>query len=324
MKKLPLISVIIPVYKVEKYLDISVESIVNQTYYNLEIILVDDGSPDNCPAMCDAWGKKDNRIKVIHQKNSGSGAARNIGLEKAKGDIISFVDSDDYIALGMYESLLKYMTDEIDIVECAYVTTWKDNIIFDKQVNNIQIYSAEEAMEEHILDHYFRQVIWNKIYRRSVIRDIRFPVGKKIDDEFWTYQVIAQARKLARTACRMYAYRQQSDSVMHKTFTLDRLQAIDAKCQRLALLQNKFPKLCSQARVNLWYTCLYLGQMSLKYMNKRERNVAFEILNKTRKKYSITLKDVKNINTMQQIWMLFAKISIKNTCKIRNYLRIGD
>ena len=323
MENQPLISVIIPVYQVEKYIDSCIESVVNQTYCNLEIILVDDGSPDNCPSMCDNWAKKDNRIRVFHQMNSGSGAARNVALDEARGDLISFVDSDDYIAPEMYEQLLKFMTDEIDIVECEYISSGEDNILFDEIVDDVQIYSTEEAMKEHIRDHFFRQVIWNKLYRRSVIGDIKFPVGKKIDDEFWTYRVIAQARKLARTSCGMYAYRQQSDSIMHKKFTLERLQAIDAKCQRLELIQDQFPDLCSQARVNLWYTCLYLGQMSLKHMSKKEKKKAFEILNRAWNSYCVTFKDMKNIDTIQQIWFLLSKISVENTCRLRNYLRIG-
>ena len=96
------ISVIVPVYKVEPYLDKCISSIVNQTYKNLEIILVDDGSPDNCPAMCDAWAEKDSRIRVLHQRNQGGGAARNAGLDLASGSLIAFVDSDDYIVPDMY------------------------------------------------------------------------------------------------------------------------------------------------------------------------------------------------------------------------------
>ena len=107
MNNNPKISVIVPVYKVEKYLDKCVESIVNQTYKNLEIILVDDGSPDNCPAMCDEWAEKDERIRVIHKENGGLADARNAGMDIATGDYIGFVDSDDWIEPNMYEVLLK-------------------------------------------------------------------------------------------------------------------------------------------------------------------------------------------------------------------------
>ena len=114
-----LISVIVPVYKVEKYLDKCVSSIINQTHRNLEIILVDDGSPDHCGAMCDAWAEKDSRIKVIHQENAGGGAARNAALDMARGELIAFVDSDDYIAPDMYEHLYKLIATGADIAEFA-------------------------------------------------------------------------------------------------------------------------------------------------------------------------------------------------------------
>ena len=118
-----LITVIVPVYKVEKYLDRCVQSIVDQTYTNLEIILVDDGSPDNCPKMCDEWAKKDKRIKVIHKQNGGLSDARNAGLEKAKGKYVGFVDSDDYISPIMYEKLYKCIIDnQADMAMCGFST----------------------------------------------------------------------------------------------------------------------------------------------------------------------------------------------------------
>lgn len=323
MKNLPLISVIVPVYKSEKYLDYCIESIINQTYKKIEVILVDDGSPDNCPIMCDMWAKKDSRVKVIHQQNSGSGVARNVALDNARGEMVAFVDSDDYIAPQMFEILLGLMDNDIDIVECAYKQTWDDKVVFDTSTVQKQIYSTETAMKEHIQDHIFQQVIWNKLYRRSVIENIRFPSGTRIDDEFWTYRVIANARKLSRTTCSMYAYRQQMDSIMHQSFSLERLQAIDAKCQRLEFMRNRFPNVCSEARVNLWNTCLYMGQMSLKYINKNEQKEVFEMLNSVWEKYHVILTDKKNMSIMQHIWVMLSDISMKNACKLRNFLGVG-
>lgn len=323
MKNLPLISVIVPVYKSEKYLDYCIESIINQTYKKIEVILVDDGSPDNCPIMCDMWAKKDSRVKVIHQQNSGSGVARNVALDNARGEMVAFVDSDDYIAPQMFEILLGLMDNDIDIVECAYKQTWDDKVVFDTSTVQKQIYSTETAMKEHIQDHIFQQVIWNKLYRRSVIENIRFPSGTRIDDEFWTYRVIANARKLSRTTCSMYAYRQQMDSIMHQFFSLERLQAIDAKCQRLEFMRNRFPNVCSEARVNLWNTCLYMGQMSLKYINKNEQKEVFEMLNSVWEKYHVILTDKKNMSIMQHIWVMLSDISMENTCKLRNFLGVG-
>ena len=126
-----LISVIVPVYKVEAYLDRCVQSIVDQTYRNLEIILVDDGSPDNSGAICDAWAAKDSRIRVIHKENAGAGAARNTGLDAATGEIVSMVDSDDYLEVHMYEHLLSLMTADVDIAECDICWTERDDLQMD-------------------------------------------------------------------------------------------------------------------------------------------------------------------------------------------------
>ena len=121
-----LISVIVPIYNVEKYLDRCVQSIVSQTYRNLEIILVDDGAQDNSPAMCDAWAAKDSRIRVIHKENGGAGSARNAGLEVMRGSWFTFVDSDDYVAPQMYQRLAAHITDDVDIIECDMAETYDD------------------------------------------------------------------------------------------------------------------------------------------------------------------------------------------------------
>lgn len=319
-----LISVIIPIYNVEKYLNQCIQSVVNQTYRNLEIILVDDGSPDNCPAICDAWAAKDSRIKVVHKENGGSGQARNVALDIAEGQYVGFVDSDDYIAPHMYEHLLHFMTENVDIVECNYKETSDDYMLFDEENNWIhQEYTACDALSYHINDTLFRQIIWNKLYRNQTIDNIRFPVGNRIDDEFWTYRVIANARKLVHTSCKMYAYRQQPESVMHCSFSLHRLQAVDAKCQRLKLLQERFPELLSQARINLWYTCLYMGQMSLLHMRADEQAKAFEKLYVTRKQYPLTNNDKRSLPLKQRVWAILSDVSFATACKLRNCLKIG-
>ena len=321
--EMPLISVIVPVYNVEAYLDRCVQSIVDQSYKNLEIILVDDGSPDNCPAMCDAWAEKDSRIKVIHQENAGGGAARNVALDVAHGELISFVDSDDYIEPHMYAHLLSLMESDVDIAEYGILNTENDYAALDNGSScESKIYSVQEAMQLHISDSLFRQTPPNKLYRRSTIGEIRFPVGKRIDDEFWTYRVIANARKLVHTSCKMYAYRQQPGSVMHLAFSLQRLQAVDAKCQRLGLLQERFPELVPLARINLWYTCLYMGQMSLLHMDKAQQAEAFEILYSAMRHYPLTSKDMSRLPLKQRVWLVLSEISFPAACKLRNSLKI--
>lgn len=319
-----LISVIVPVYKVESYLDRCVQSIVNQTYTNLEIILVDDGSPDNCPAKCDAWAKTDSRIKVIHKENGGGGDARNVGLDAATGSFIGMVDSDDYISPYMYEHLYSLMGPEIDITECAILKTEQDNArLSDGKNAKTHTYSVDEALLLHIEDTLFCQTPPNKLYRRSTLDHVRFPVGTRIDDEFWTYRILGNARKLVHSDCAMYAYRQQPDSVMHLSFGLPRLQAIDAKCERLEYINEHFPELICAAKANLWYTCLYMGQMSLLYMDCDDRIKAINKITGVLKQYSLKTEDFRAFSVKECLWFGMASISLRYTCKFRNTLKIG-
>lgn len=270
MNDLPLISVIIPVYGVEKYLDQCIQSIVNQTYSNIEIILVEDGSPDNSGAICDAWAAKDCRIVVIHQKNAGAGAARNAALDAARGTLLSFVDSDDYICPDMFMHLYEMLQQGADIAECDYLETVGDDAIFPDTNEETKFYTMRDAMAEHIRDTVFRQLIWNKLYRREMVGQSRFPVGKKIDDEFFTYQVLGRAKRLARSNRICYAYRQQQGSVMHETFSIRRLDGLDAKQERLNYIQEYCPELTDLAKADLIESCLFCMQSSLRSLRGTE------------------------------------------------------
>lgn len=317
-----LISVIIPVYKVEKYLDKCVESVVGQSYRNLEIILVDDGSPDNCPAMCDAWAQRDSRIKVIHVKNGGAGKARNIGVAACEGDYIAFVDSDDFVSPLIYEKMLQAFDEKVDIVECNYGIVESDEMIF-KETDRYKVFTPEEAMRGNVQEHFFKQVIWNKMYRKNVIEGILFPEGKLIDDEFWTYKVIGNAKKLMRIDDCLYAYRQQENSIMHTSFSFARLQALEAKVGRLEYISVKFPDLYFEAHKNLWLSCLYLGQLSLKYLPNPERKKALEMIEEIVKKYPLTKEETRLLPVDYRLWGFLTNISLIFTCRVRNTLNIG-
>ena len=185
-----LVSVIIPVYKVEKYLERCVESVQKQTFQNLEIILVDDGSPDLCGAMCDEMAKTDPRIKVIHKNNGGLSDARNVGIEMASGNYIVFVDSDDWLDLDMiallYRVLKKY---NADIAECSYRNICTDRI--EEETNcSAKVVEGDRILAlEAMLDwRWFKPVAWNKLYKRDVLGDIRYPKGKLHEDEYTTYK----------------------------------------------------------------------------------------------------------------------------------------
>lgn len=317
-----LISVIVPVYKVEKYLDKCVESIVNQTYKNLEIILVDDGSPDNCPVMCDAWAEKDNRIKVIHKENTGAGASRNIGLKVSTGDFISFVDSDDYIDYNMYQYLYDLMTDDVDITECEYLYTSTLDSNFDdiEEECIIQTFDVEEAMKQHIINGYFQQVIWNKLYRKQVVNGVEFPEGYLIDDEFFTYKVIGNAKKLVHSSKVLYAYVQQDNSLMHIKYSPKRAQAIDAKLNRLEYIKATFPKLENIAAKDLLFSLMYQYQMACNLLDGEEKKNIKEQMIATSKKLQINKSE---FGIKDKLWITLALFSFSATCKIRNVLKIG-
>lgn len=315
----PLISVIVPVYKVEPYLNRCIASIVSQTYTNLEIILVDDGSPDQCPQMCDAWAERDNRVKVIHQKNQGSGAARNIGLDAAKGEVIAFVDSDDYIAPDMYMHLSTLLKQGADIAECNYIEVTADDAVFEQKYETC-FYTTQEAMKEHIHDQIFRQLIWNKVYRRELIENVRFPNGKKIDDEFFTYKVLGNAKVLVHSSKICYAYRQQMDSIMHVISEANRLQAVEAKIQRHAYIKENFPALENLSAKDLWFTCIYQGQMAVRTLSKAEAEKILTYFENVMETHPFQME---GCNTKERLWLNMAKCSLVVACRVRNALKIG-
>ena len=280
MTDLPLISVVVPVYRVEKYLDHCIQSIAEQTYSNLEILLVDDGSPDGSGAICDRWAARDSRIRVFHKQNAGAGAARNTALDAARGEIITFVDSDDYLHPNMFSHLCGLMKDGVEIAECEIGITERDDLAMDDGTGaEILVCETEEALRLHIQDEVFRQTPPNKLYRRECVGDIRFPEGNLIDDEFFTYKVLGNARKLAHSCACMYAYRQQSGSAMHKPYSLRRLQGLDAKCQRLSYFEERFPGLIREAKADLLMTCLGAMQGCLRSLTGEELETARAKLN---------------------------------------------
>lgn len=320
MNEKPLISVIVPVYRVEKYLDRCLQSITQQTYRNLEIILVDDGSPDSSGAICDAWAAKDSRIRVIHKENAGAGAARNTGLDAATGDIVSMIDSDDYLQVHMYEHLIGLMAEDVDIAECDICWTERDDLpMEDGSQAEIKVCDVEDAMRLHIRDEIFCQTPPNKLYRRETIGDIRFPEGNLIDDEYFTYRVIGNAGKLARSSACMYAYRQQPGSAMHKAFSLRRLQGLEAKLQRLEYLEKKMPSLVYEAKFDLFFTAMFLMQEGLRSLKGAELEQARADIRQTLQKIT-PLEKNPEASARKNLLLKLAQTNFEGTCKLLNCL----
>lgn len=206
-----LVSVIVPVYKVENYLNRCVESIIAQEYHNLEILLVDDGSPDHCPSLCDQWAEKDGRIKVIHKQNGGLSDARNAGMMAASGEYFCFVDSDDFIQPSMISNLSKAIERNNVKMSIANFMTVRENgkRVYAKSASPIAdgIFYAEELLPRLYqgLGWYYI-VAWNKLYHRSLFDDIQFPIGKIHEDEYVIAQLMWAAQKIACISTEEYVY----------------------------------------------------------------------------------------------------------------------
>lgn len=317
-----LISVIVPVYKVEEYLDRCVQSIVDQTYRNLEIILVDDGSPDNCGAMCDAWAEKDSRIKVIHKENGGLSDARNVGMAIATGEYTSFVDGDDYIAPEMYQLLFEGMLkDGSDIAACGVEMVFEDGTpsrMLTKEGNCVL--DTQAAMEAVVNESWLKQPVWYKLYRTELVRDILFPVGKYHEDVFWSYQAIARARKVSVFDTPCYFYVQRSGSIMGEGYSLKRLDGIEAKLQRLEFLEKEFPELVKSAKTDLAFSCLYHGQLTLIHLKEAEKQQTIERLKEI---LGTVPLETMGFPVPHKCWLMLAKHNFKLCCIMRNTLQVG-
>ena len=247
MDKKTLISVIIPCYQVTSYIERCLDSVLAQTYQNLQIILVDDGSLDNSGSICGQYEKKDTRIQVIHQENQGLSAARNAGLSIAKGEYISFVDSDDQIASNMIEVLYDVAENrQADIVMCDYEKVSEQYGLMEEnmpEVSNGPLESGglvTNVMEEYFLsDDTAYTVVWNKLYKRELFSQLRFPVGKKVEDEFVSYRLLYEANTVARVSKKLYFYRMREDSIMNQR-KFDKYQhACEAYGERNAFFKEK-------------------------------------------------------------------------------------
>ena len=242
MQNEPLISVIVPVYKVEPYLDRCVQSIVNQTYKNLEIILVDDGSPDNCPAMCDAWAEKDSRVRVIHKKNGGAASARNAALDVMQGEYIAFTDSDDYIDANMFSALYASIErNNSDISMCELHNVDLNGAILDSpklQCEHVKGESRDALVCLVEMSSICYCVLYNKLYKRFLWKDVRFPEYRIYEDEAVLAKIYALAKTVSYVYRSLYYYVQSENSIMRSCVDRRNLVVLDIMDMRRSLFEE--------------------------------------------------------------------------------------
>lgn len=303
-----LVTIIIPIYKVEKYLPKCIDSVIEQTYKNLEIILVDDGSPDNCPKICDEYAKKDNRIKVIHKENGGLSDARNVAIKEANGEFIFLLDSDDTITNDAIEYMYNLAKKEnAEMVSAQYNSVYEginNNLEPNSDNNYLKIYNAKEALEAMLYDSYISNMGCNKLYKKYLFNDIEFPIGKLYEDLGTTYKLISKCNKIVITSKRTYNYLlNRNGSIMNKKFGPNRMQALIFIEEILDFIQKNYKDIENAAKARLYSECIAIFVQipnNKEYVNENNK-VKYYL-----KKYRKDILFDKKINKKQKIMCIVA------------------
>ena len=243
-----MISVIIPIYNVSQYLSQCVDSVLTQSYQDLEIILVDDGSTDECPQMCDDYQEKDARVRVIHKKNGGLSDARNAGMKIASGEWTFFVDSDDWLDEEAIMNLYRFAIDKhCDVVQGNLYYAYEDHLLYRRASEKEQkqtVLSRHEVMRELIINDRVKNFAWGKLYKTNIIRDLEFPVGKFFEDSFWQHLVIDRVERYGIIDEPLCYYRQRGDSISGTPS--NRLNdLLEGNRERMSFIRDKYPEMLS-------------------------------------------------------------------------------
>ena len=316
----PLVTVIVPVYKVEPYLRRCLDSIVNQTYRNLEIILIDDGSPDNCGVICDEYAEIDKRIKVIHKKNGGLSSARNVGLDVFKGEYVSFVDSDDVVSLDMIEYLYDLLSDNNAEISVCLHEIVRDNhrwISF-KNVNN-QTVTPKECIKKLLYNDGVDTSAWAKLYKASLFNNVRYPQGKLFEDIATTYKLFFNANRIALGNEAKYSYILRNSSIVGSSFNEKKLDLLEMTDEMGRNVLNVYPDLSKAVlRRRVYARFSILNQLARCVDRKKEKNCIIKFIKDNTREIllnnEVCLKDKVasillnvNYNLYKFIWDKFGK-----------------
>lgn len=291
-----LISIIIPIYNVEKYIHRCVDSVMNQTYTDLEIILVDDGSPDNCGEICDEYAMIDNRIKVIHKKNGGLSDARNHGIESATGEWLFFLDSDDWIHPQTIERLYDAaVKNNVSVSMCAYVQVECESPKVDGS-KEAELWTPKELYLRH---HVTATIACAKLYKIDCFKNIRYPVGKIHEDEFITYRILFAQDRIAFLDQPYYAYFINNEGIMRSKWTPARMTAVDSLEEQC----DFFKKMKDDELIAFSDKNFYLRFVSC-HVKATENGYIKEAKQLTRKAFLLTLKSPHKLFRPDNIWVL--------------------
>lgn len=326
-----LISVIVPVYNVEDYIHKCVDTIVNQTYKNLEIILVDDGSTDNSGKICDELAQTDSRIRVIHKKNGGLSDARNAGIEVAKGEYLGFVDSDDYIDLEMYSVLMKNLKDTgAALATCGRIFVTNGGEVPEITENKPVCMSSDQAIKDLFLyNSMVFHAAWDKLYKRELFSDIKFPVGRLFEDAAIMFRIFEKAGKITATKKQMYYYIQRQGSISNCKYNKNKIMhQFENRINAVDYYRDKDREKCRFAKVwnlrtveLLWAETYENDRETAKYLiSETRRNFTFSFLKYSGKKQIVKILSFC-ISPKLNLWLKKSGIgSVKN--KLRSSLKM--
>lgn len=254
------VSIIIPIYNSEKYLKRCIDSVISQTYKNLEIILVNDGSTDNSVNICNEYVKQDSRIKLISKENGGLSSARNKGLEYVTGDYVFYLDSDDYLSKKCIETLVKYIIKydaDISIIKMMYISENTNEEMQNDTKNDIMVMDSEKAIEESLYQRKYSCCAPAKLYKTEIAKEIEFPLGKLSEDLATCHKFLDKANKIVYTSEIGYYYRQHGSSIMHK-FNIKRMDALDWAIEIENFCKEKYPKIIKAAKNRTFNVAIHL------------------------------------------------------------------
>lgn len=296
----PLISVIIPVYNVEKYLKRCLDSVINQTYKNLEIILVDDGSTDDSGKMCDEYAKKDKRIKIVHKKNGGLSSARNCGIEKAKGEFLTFVDSDDEITANYVRFLFELIREfDVKMSIASYSVVTEHRVIDYSRGRKALTLTTEETLRRMLVEDGFTVSACSKMYSSDLFAKIRYPDSETFEDNATTHKLILMCSKIAYGDKSIYKYYIRKGSLTTKEFSTDRMDYISSVDEAMAEIMDVFSGLRNEcearrvrARLSVLKSMLVSPELNAEMEKEKDKIVKY-LKDNYRKLYSNPAIDKK-------------------------------
>lgn len=277
----PLVSVVVPVYNVEKYVEQCLNSLINQTLSNIEIIVVDDGSTDNSAAICHRIAELDSRIRVISKKNGGLSDARNYGMKYVTSDYVGFIDSDDYVDPNFYEVLYNKIKGSNVQVAVAQIkkTDNQGELLFKAGYHCNGVLSAEEALESMLSAKGISNSVCNKLFDFKLFSNMKFPIGKLYEDEYVTYKIIDSCKGIYFTNETSYYYRVNQQSITNQPFSEKEMDRIEASIIRIAYLEEKHPALTELGKCYLMYDCLTAISKMYKFEDKYNKLLSSNIRN---------------------------------------------